>query len=455
MRYVLVSDDAFLWELVPPSSRAHDTVYVVEEPAVRARIARHGGTVVGGHLAHDAVYRRAFRSGYEPVVVAVDPARQVAVVRAIRRVAPAAPVLVVSDVTRVLRRLPGVTTVSPCAFADRVVAPELDRAVTRARVDRIRAQLAPRARVLIMMQDDPDPDAIASALALRTLLGRDGRSAPIATFGTVTRPENRALIDLLRLDVRRIDPGDVARYDGAAMVDVQPSFFEERAFAQVDLVVDHHPEERPVHAAVKDVRPGYGATSTILTEYLRAADITPTARLATALLYGIKTDTQDLERGTTRADLDAFAFLHAHASLEALRRIQRPELSPEALDALGRGIRDRRVVDDIVFSHLGRIGYPELVAQFADLFLQVRGARWSVVSGTVNGELHVSVRAAEPSRAAGAVVRDAFGDLGSAGGHRAMAKAVVRLADWRARVGDVTGERILRRFRRALRERRG
>jgi nanoRNase/pAp phosphatase (c-di-AMP/oligoRNAs hydrolase) len=384
-------------------------------------------------------------------VVAVDAARQRAVIRAIRGVAPAAPIVVVSDDPRAVRALTGVTAVSARAFADRVVTPELERALTRARVERIRAHFAARGRVLIMMQDDPDPDAIASALALRTLLGRRRSSAPIATFGAVTRPENRAMIEILGIDVGRVAPADIARYDAVAMVDVQPSFFEERAFDRVDLVIDHHPEAHPVHAGLKDVRPAYGATSTILTEYLRAAEIVPTWRLATALVYGIKTDTRDLARGATRADLDAFAFLHAHARLDALRRIERPELPPEALDVLARGIRARRVVDGIVCSHLGRVGYPELVAQFADLFLQVRGARWSVVSGTVRGELHVSVRAADPACPAGLVVRRAFGDLGSAGGHRAMAKAVVKVADWRARVGRVTGDRVLSRFRRGLR----
>jgi nanoRNase/pAp phosphatase (c-di-AMP/oligoRNAs hydrolase) len=247
------------------------------------------------------------------------------------------------------------------------------------------------------------------------------------------------------------------------MVDVQPAFFEERAFDRVDLVIDHHPEpgarrrrgrRRPavVTATLKDIRPACGATSTILTEYLRAAEAPVPPRLATALLYGIKTDTHDLERGTSPADLEAFAFLHARASLDALRRIERPDLPDEALAALARGIQHRRVVDGVLFSHLGRVGYPELVAQFADLFLQVRGARWSVVSGTVNGELHISVRSAGGARPAGAVVRDAFGDLGSAGGHRAMAKAVVRLADWRprGRRSAGLGARIVERFRRAL-----
>jgi nanoRNase/pAp phosphatase (c-di-AMP/oligoRNAs hydrolase) len=306
-----------------------------------------------------------------------------------------------------------------------------------------------------MLQDDPDPDAIASALALRVLLGRNPRGAPIATFGSITRPENRAMTRLLEIDVEQVKVPAIGEYDMIAMVDVQPSFFEERTFADVDLVIDHHPEEVPVRAALKDIRPTYGATSTILTEYLRAAETKISQRLATALLYGIKADTQDLERGTTRADVDAFAFLHAHANHPVLRRIERPALPPEALDLLSEGIRRRQVVGDVVFSHVGAVAYPELVAQFADLFLQIQGADWSVISGTVNGELHVSVRNVGYVRAAGDVVRQAFGDLGSAGGHRSMAKAVMRLRDWRARVGS-TADRalaaaIIARFQKALR----
>jgi nanoRNase/pAp phosphatase (c-di-AMP/oligoRNAs hydrolase) len=205
---------------------------------------------------------------------------------------------------------------------------------------------------------------------------------------------------------------------------------------------------------VKDIRPSYGATSTILTEYLRAADAKITQRLATALLYGIKADTRYLERGTTRADVEAFGFLHPLANHNALRRIERPELPEAALDTLAVGLRQRQLVDDVMFSHLGPVGYPELIAQFADLLLQVEGVEWSVVSGLVNGELHISVRNVGYVRGAGEVVREAFGDLGGAGGHRTMAKAVIPLATWRARVGELEAvpmaAAITARFRTAL-----
>jgi len=452
MRYVLVCPDDFLRRLLPPSG-GFAPVYVVATPAARATIARQGGDVVAGDLAGDAVYRRAFRSGHEPVLVAVPALRRARVLAAIRSVAPSAPIVVLGD-DRESTSDPGDVLVVPAdTVLERVIEPEIERAAARARVTRIRKLLDPASRVLIMMQDDPDPDAIASALALRVLLARSKASAPIATFGRITRPENRAMIRILEIDVEQIEPAAVASYDAVAMVDVQPGFFEER-IGDVALVIDHHPEEGPVAARIKDIRPSYGATSTILTQYLRAAEAKIPQRLATALLYGIKADTRYLERGTTRADVEAFGFLHPLANHNALRRIERPDLPDAALDTLAVGISRRRLVDGVLYSHLGRVPYPELVAQFADLFLQVEGAEWSVVSGIVNEELHVSVRNVGYVRGAGEVVRAAFGDLGGAGGHRTMAKAVVPLAAWRARLGEAEpeamSEAIVTRFRAAL-----
>jgi nanoRNase/pAp phosphatase (c-di-AMP/oligoRNAs hydrolase) len=454
MRPVLVCADDFLWELASPATLSGTTpLYVVEDPALRRRIARSGGEAVAGDLEEGALYRRALRSGHDPVLLSVPAARLPRVLAAIRGIAPAAPVLVLSDEAIDIADTEGVTTVSMSAFAVRVLVPELERAALRARVDRLRAHLAGAERVLVLMQDDPDPDAIASALALRTLLGRNKTAAPIATFGAITRPENRAMTRILEIEVEQIKSRALDEFDAVAIVDAQPSFFEER-LRDVDLVIDHHPEETPVRAAIKDIRPAYGATSTILTEYLRAAEVKFHQRLATALLYGIKADTLHLERGAVKADMEAFAFLHPQANHSALRRIERPQLPPEALDILALGIARRQMVNGVVFVHVGAVAYPELVPQFADLFLQTEGAEWSVVSGTVNGELHISVRNVGYVRAAGDVVRQAFGDLGSAGGHRSMAKAVIRLREWRARVGDLaddaTRAAIVTRVLRAL-----
>jgi nanoRNase/pAp phosphatase (c-di-AMP/oligoRNAs hydrolase) len=452
MRYVLVCPDDFLWKLLPPSA-GFAAVYVVATAATRARIARQGDDAVAGDLGDPALYRRAFRTGHEPVVVAVSALRRPRVLAAIRAAAPAAPLVVLAD-DAAEADIGDAIVVSHDAFVERIVEPEVERAVARARLARIRRVLGPATRLLILMQDDPDPDAIASALALRTVLGRRPAGATIATFGRITRPENRAMTRILEIDVEHVEPAAVRDFDAVAMVDVQPGFFEER-IGDVALVIDHHPEERAVHARVKDIRPSYGATSTILTEYLRAAEAKITPRLATALLYGIKADTLYLERGTTRADVEAFGFLHPLANHNALRRIERPDLPETALDTLARGIERRQLIDGVMFSHLGPVPYPELVAQFADLFLQVEGAEWSVVSGIVNGEVHISVRNVGYVRGAGEVVRAAFGDLGGAGGHRAMAKTVFPLTAWSAHGGEVNPDpmaaAIIARFRAALR----
>ncbi|OLC00303.1 MAG: hypothetical protein AUH30_02960 [Candidatus Rokubacteria bacterium 13_1_40CM_68_15] len=451
MRYVLVADDDLLWRMLGPTPLGGEQpIYVVPRPALAARITRRGGRALAGDLSAERVYRRAFVSGQEAAVVAVPGARRARVLAALRKAAPAAPVVVVADEGD---PTPGgdVTVLSPTVLAERVVEPALERALTHARVDRLRAHFERAERVLIMIQDDPDPDAIASALALKVVLGRTRGGATIGTFGTVGRPENRAMTRILDIDVERIAPTAVRDYDRVAMVDAQPAFFEE-AFGEIDLVIDHHPAEAPVRARLKDVRPSYGATSTILTEYLRAVDVKVSPRLATALLYGIKADTLALERGATRADMDAFAFLHGLANHGALRRIERPELPPAVLDLLAEAITRRRLVDGVLFAHLGPMPYRELAAQFADLLLQVEGADWTVVSGAIESELHISVRNVGHDRAAGDVVRQAFGDLGRAGGHRAMAKAVIQQRDWPA---DDVAATISARFLRALRGGRG
>ncbi|MBI2152208.1 MAG: bifunctional oligoribonuclease/PAP phosphatase NrnA [Candidatus Rokubacteria bacterium] len=455
MRYVLVCPDDFLHQLLHGTTVAGDPpLYLVAESGVRTRIARGGEQALSGNLDDPAIYRRAFRTGREAVVVAAPAERLTKILTALRTVAPQTPILVLRDQEESPAALPpGVTTLPISAFGERVLQPELERAALRARVERIRQHFAPAERVLIMMQDDPDPDAIASALALRTLLGRNRASAPIATFGTITRPENRTMCRILDIEVEEIRAWAMDEYDRVAMVDVQPGFFQER-LGQVDLVIDHHPEDRTVRALMKDIRPAYGATSTILTEYLRAAEVKISQRLATALLYGIKSDTLHLERGGTRADMEAFASLYLLANHNWLRRIERPELPQEALDVFAHGLARRQLIRGVLFSHLGAVPYVDLIPQFADLCLQVEGVEWSVVSGVVNGEAHISVRNVGYVKSAGDVVRAAFGDLGAAGGHRAMAKAVIRLADWRAELGDATAETVrqgvMERFLRAL-----
>jgi nanoRNase/pAp phosphatase (c-di-AMP/oligoRNAs hydrolase) len=423
MRPVLICPDDLLGHLPGgvafPGERA---LYLVERTALRERLRQRGDRAILGDLADPSFYEDAFRHGRGPVIIGARPAHFPQVVSALSAAEPDAPVLVVRDDDR--PALPGTISVPLGTFGERVIQPAIERAVQRGRAERVREHFESAEHILILMQDDPDPDAIASALALKTLLGRNRTSAPMCTFGTITRPENVAMCRILDIEVEEISAQALDEFDRVAMVDVQPSFLEEQ-FERIDLVIDHHPVEHPIRAKIKDVRPSYGATSTIMVEYLRAADVKISQRLATALLYGIKADTLGLERGGSKADLEAFTFLYMLANHNALRRIERPELSDTALDVLAQGLVRRQIVRGVFFSHLGQVATSDQIPQFADFGLQAEGAEWSVVSGVVDDMLHISVRNVGWVRSAGEVTRAAFGDLGSAGGHRTMAKAVI------------------------------
>lgn len=281
--------------------------------------------------------------------------------------------------------------------------------------------------LLILIQDDPDPDALGSALALRHLLDRNRSSAPIASFGTVTRPENLAMIRLLDIQLlEEITKEQLEEYERIAMVDTQPSRFRVD-LPRVDIIIDHHPEVSGCNGAFKDVRPSYGATSTILTEYLRAKGDKISERIATSLLYGIRTDTLLLDRGVAESDVEAFTYLYHRANINTVRRIERPELPVGVLDSFAEGLRNRRITDKVIFSHLGKVKREDVIPQLADFCLQVEGVEWSVVSGVFGGCLVVSVRNVGFVRAAGEIMREAYGEYGSAGGHRSMAKAVIPL----------------------------
>jgi len=301
------------------------------------------------------------------------------------------------------------------------------------RVVALRDLLGPREKVAVLLQPDPDPDGIACGYALRMILGRKKTTAPLVSFGEVKRPENRALVKALGIEVETITHEELEEFDGLALVDVQPNVFGDEPpprLRSVDVVIDHHPERPGYDSVIKDIRPSYGATATILTEYLRAAAIEIGPRLATALLYGIKSDTQLLGRETSQQDMLSFAHLHASYSPALLRRIERPALPLDGLRALGRALARTEVVDGIHILVLGRVR-EDVIPQVADMGLQAEGAEWAIAAGIVGANLVFSVRNVGYVRAAGDVVRAVVEDLGVGGGHRSMAKGIIPLKAFR------------------------
>ena len=305
-------------------------------------------------------------------------------------------------------------------------------AKTMRRVEEIKEHFEGAESVLLLLQDDPDPDAIASGLALRQVLGRNKQTAPLGSFGKVTRPENIAMVKLLEIEIDRVTKSGLRNFDRIAVVDLQPPHLSSPP-DEIDLVIDHHPEQFNYKSHIKDIRPGYGATSTILLEYLLCTNSNIGTRLATAMLYGIKSDTFALSREVNEWDVEAFSYLYPLANQNLMRRIERPELPPAALDALSLALKNRRVIDKVAFVNLGRVERDDLIPQMADFSLSFEGIEWAFVSGVFESNYIISIRNVGYVRSAGRVLKEAFGDIGSAGGHASMAKAIIPINEFHRR----------------------
>ena len=305
-------------------------------------------------------------------------------------------------------------------------------AKTMRRVEETKEHFEGAESVLILLQDDPDPDAIASGLALRQVLGRNKQTAPLGSFGKVTRPENIAMVKLLEIEIDRVTKSGLRNFDRIAVVDLQPPHLSSPP-DEIDLVIDHHPEQFNYKSHIKDIRPGYGATSTILLEYLLCTNSNIGTRLATAMLYGIKSDTFALSREVNEWDVEAFSYLYPLANQNLMRRIERPELPPAALDALSLALKNRRVIDKVAFVNLGRVERDDLIPQMADFSLSFEGIEWAFVSGVFESNYIISIRNVGYVRSAGRVLKEAFGDIGYAGGHASMAKAIIPINEFHRR----------------------
>jgi len=423
---------ARLWGRIGTGEQ-EELIWVPREDEARAR--PRGFRALQGRVSVEDIEKLDPKAGDEFALVSEEPGFVRTAAKAIEKVAPAAPVLVLSD-----RIDPDDLPHHPCLRRTGLrtqIRDDIDEEFSHlgnlSRVVALRNLLAPREKVAILLQPDPDPDGIASGLALRALIGRKRSTAPLVAFGEIERPENRALVKALGLQVRTITPDELDEFDGVALVDVQPTVFGEEIPARVrsvDVVIDHHPERTGYDAVLRDIRTSYGATSTILTEYLRAAEQEVGPKLATGLLYGIKSDTQVLGRETSAHDVNAFAYLHAFHSPALLRRVERPAMPQDGLRALGRALARSRVKDGVHIVVLGRVR-EDVISQAADFALQAEGAEWAVAAGVVNGNLVFSVRNVGYVRAAGEVVRAVVEGLGVGGGHRSMAKGIIPLKAFR------------------------
>ncbi|MFW6003053.1 MAG: DHH family phosphoesterase [Halanaeroarchaeum sp.] len=278
-------------------------------------------------------------------------------------------------------------------------------------------------RLGIFTHDNPDPDAIASAVALAEIADYYGVEAQPAYFGRISHQENRAFVNLLDLRLEQFETGDPLDFDAIALVDHSIPGVNDQlpADTPIDIVFDHHPSNQSVDAAFVDVRESVGATSTLLVDYLKGFHLDIDVAVATALLYGIRVDTDDFERGITAADFEAAAFLIPHADVDVLKRIESPSISADTFEIIARAIRNRERRGSVVTSCVGSISDRDALAQAAERLLNMNDIGVTLVYGYTDGTIFASARARGVDIELGETLRAAFDELGSAGGHPDMA----------------------------------
>ena len=289
------------------------------------------------------------------------------------------------------------------------------------------------APLVILPHDNPDPDALASAAALRFIVSQalEDKEIVIALGGIVGRAENRAMIRYLNINLVPVGEINFSLEPQIALVDTQPGRINNSLPENFlpTIVIDHHPAYGSYDGVpFLDLRDEYGATSTILTEYLEEAHVDVESKIATALFYGINAETQDLGREATPRDIAACQFLYPYTNKRRLAKIENARVPREYFKVFRDAIEEAALYDKVVISVLHEVQYPDMVAEVADFLLRLDEAEWSMAIGHYNHSLYVSLRTTKNDVNAGEILQKVLGSK-SAGGHDMIAGGRIKVME--------------------------
>jgi len=310
-------------------------------------------------------------------------------------------------------------------------------------------------RWLILTHDNPDPDALAAAMLLAKLL-RQGfhRKVTTAYGGLVGRAENREMVRSLGFKLSHLRYLNLKNYAHFALVDSQPRTGNNQVPKDVvpKMVFDHHPLRKATQSSpFWDVRTEYGATATLVAEYLEAAGLKITRKEATALVYAIRTETQDFSRELSQADKARYDELLPRIDKRALGKIQNARLSLSYFGTVHEALEGLQTVQNLLLSHLGEVEQPDIVPELADLLLRMEGKTWCLVTGRFEDRVYLSIRTTNPRAEAGHLMRRLVGRNGKGGGHGMIAggwvKITVGYADDPRSLQEQLGRRLAKRLK--------
>ncbi len=272
-----------------------------------------------------------------------------------------------------------------------------------------------------------DPDALASAMAVKRLLRYRVKNVVIAHPNEIRRMNNVAMVDRLKIPLERLGNVKIGDYSRIVMVDSQPSHLPCFEKVNIDAIIDHHPKSGEWDATFVDLRPDYGAVATMMVEYLRAANMKPSVTLSTALFYAIKVDTQNFEKKSRLADGIAFRYLFNIANRDLVRKFELTDLRRSELKYFSIAFHELKYSKRRYYTHVGRVRSPDVLVIIADFLNHVGEIDWVFVSGIHGEKLVVIFRCDGYRKSAGKLASRTFGAIGSAGGHKEAARAEVPL----------------------------
>lgn len=301
---------------------------------------------------------------------------------------------------------------------------------TELNFNKLMEMVQPDDSLLLLMHGSPDPDAIASAMALHEIIQRTKGLSKSAFVSTepLNRQQNIEFVSSLRLYIQLINQVDVNSYRLIALLDAQPSFFSNAlSFIKPHIVFDHHPREGQWSAPLEDIRPYYGALSSVLTEYLLCSRIKIPRNLHTALLYGIKTDTDNFDRTTIIEDIRAYTYHTKYANMQFIRRIELNQTPDRFLKYFNYAFHHMNNFHGRRVCFVGSVESADVCVQIADFYLRLIGTYYVVVAGIIGDRLVIIFRGDGYRQNCGIIAQRAFGLIGKGGGHRSAARMEIPL----------------------------
>jgi len=272
-----------------------------------------------------------------------------------------------------------------------------------------------------------DPDSLACAMAIKRLLRYKVKHIVIAHPNEVSRLNNLEMIERLKIPLERLNSVKISDYSKKVLVDSQPDHLPAFEKIEFNAIIDHHPITNDWEADYVDIRPDYGACSSMLVEYLRAAHMKPSVALGTALFYGIKVDTGDFEKESRLADAISFRYLFDIANRNLVRKFELTDLRRSELKYFSIALTELQYSKGRFYSHIGKVRSPDVLVIIADFLNHVSDIDWVLVSGIHSDKLVVIFRCDGYRKSAGKLASRVFGHLGPAGGHKGAARAEIPL----------------------------